>query len=181
MTGSRGVYRKLAALLSVGAVVLTSWIVAAPPVAAADPTASLSIQKAASDSSVTPGENFTYTIQFQCTAGTVNGCVNAKVDDPMPTYITIVGTPHVSGTSNYDASASTSTELIMTFTDNLGGGDIGLAPGHVVTVEAEVHVDDDAPPDRGWNDDPQHGDDRGRQRQYQAGQCGRHAERPVDP
>ncbi len=112
----------------------------------AQPTASLSIQKAASDQIVTPGQPFTYTIEFQCTAGTVNGCVNAKLDDPMPSFITITGAPQVTGTSNFDAGTSTATELIMTFTDDLGGGQQGLAPGNEVTVQLPVQVADDAPP-----------------------------------
>ncbi len=113
---------------------------------AADPTASLSIQKAASAQTVRPGQTFTYTIQLQCTAGTVNGCVNAKLDDPMPPYITIVGTPTVTGTTNFDVSATTSKDLAVTFTDDLGGGQQGLAPGEVVTVQVEVKVDEGAPP-----------------------------------
>ncbi|GAA5033110.1 hypothetical protein GCM10025738_16160 [Microbacterium fluvii] len=111
----------------------------------ATPTASLSIQKAASAGTVSPGDQFTYTIQFQCTAGTVSGCVNAELTDPMPAYLTVVGTPKVTGTANYDAGATTSSTLDVVFTDALGGGTVGLAPGKVVTVQVTVHVDDDAP------------------------------------
>ncbi len=141
-----GLIRRVVALLT--AVLLAVGLVGlgAGPAAAADPTASLSIQKAASAQTVKPGQTFTYTIQFQCTAGTVNGCVNAKLDDPMPSFITITGTPTVTGTSNYDASMSTATELIMTFTDDLGGGQVGLAPGNVVVVQVQAKVADDAPP-----------------------------------
>jgi hypothetical protein len=40
------------------------------PTASAAPTASMSIQKSADVSNVTPGQTFEYTIQVQCTAGT---------------------------------------------------------------------------------------------------------------
>ena len=138
--------RAIAALIALLLGVGLSGLGAAPALAA-DPTASMSIQKAASAQTVEPGQTFTYTIQFQCTAGTVNGCVNAVVDDPMPSYITIVGTPTVTGTSNYDISKSTSGELVISFTDSLGGGQIGLAPGNVVTVQVQAKVADDAPVD----------------------------------
>ena len=137
--------RRWTALLAVLVLVLGLVLAGAVPAAAADPTASMSIQKAASDTTVTPGQNFTYTLQFQCTAGTVNGCVNAKVVDPMPSYLTITGPPTVTGTANY-TNGSTSTQLVLTFTDDLGNGQVGLAPGKVVTVQVPVHVADNAPP-----------------------------------
>ena len=111
---------------------------------------------------MTPGQPFTYTIQFQCTAGTVNGCVNARLDDPMPSFITITGAPKVTGDSNFDASTSTATELIMTFTDDLGGGQVGLAPGEVVVVQLPVQVGGERAADRGWADAGEHGDHHGR-------------------
>ena len=137
--------RRWTALPAVLVLVLGLVLAGAVPAAAADPTASMSIQKAASDTKVIPGQNFTYTIQFQCTAGTVNGCVNAKVVDPMPSYLTITGPPTVTGTSHY-TNGSSSTQVVLTFTDDLGNGQVGLAPGKVITVQVPVHVADDAPP-----------------------------------
>ena len=64
----------------------------------ADPTASMSIQKSADVSGVTPGQTFDYTIQVQCTAGTVNGCVNAQLVDPLPDFLELNGDILVSGT-----------------------------------------------------------------------------------
>ena len=69
--------RSAAVLLTLVTLVLGLAGPGTAPAVAADPTASLSIQKAASDQTVQPGQTFTYTIQLQCTAGTVNGCVNA--------------------------------------------------------------------------------------------------------
>jgi uncharacterized repeat protein (TIGR01451 family) len=61
------------------------------PTASAAPTASMSIQKSTDDSNVTPGQTFEYTIQVQCTVGTVNGCVIARLVDPLPDYLELNG------------------------------------------------------------------------------------------
>lgn len=111
----------------------------------ATPTASLSIQKAANTRVVEPGQTFTYTLQFQCTAGAVNGCVNAELRDALPAYLTITGPLTVTGTPNYDSSASTSTTIDVRLTDNLGGGQIGLLPGRVITVQVPVRADASIP------------------------------------
>lgn len=113
----------------------------------AEATASLSIQKAASTATVSPGQTFTYTIQFQCTAGTVNGCVNAALTDPLPDYLRITGGITVSGTAAFDTSGSTGSQLDVVLTDDLGNGQIGLAPGKVVTVAVPVTVDSPLPPE----------------------------------
>jgi large repetitive protein len=77
----------------------------------------------------------------------VNGCVNAEMTDPLPSYLTIVGTPTVAGTSNYDLSGTTSTALDVKRTDPLGGGQVGLLPGNVVVVQMQVQVDNPLPTD----------------------------------
>lgn len=118
--------------------------VSAPAAWAADPTASMSIQKSANVATVTPGETFTYTVQVQCTTGTVAGCVNAQFSDELPPYISLNGTPTVSG-STTNPNVDEGPPVTVTFNDDLGGGEIGLAPGNVIVITIPVTVDDDIP------------------------------------
>src|ERR1700712_1290326 len=100
--------------------------IAAPAAIAADPTAAMTITKTASADDVIPGQAFEYSIDFQGTAGTVSGCVDATLTDPLPDYLEIVGAPTVSGgaagTSTVTASGTT---VSVKFNAPLGGGDIG--------------------------------------------------------
>ena len=106
----------------------------------------MSIQMSANVSSASPGQTFEYTIQLQCTAGTVNGCVNAQVSDPLPRYISVNGIPTVSGNTT-DPTIDAGPPVRITFNDDLGGEQIGLAPGNVIVIKLPVKVDDDIPVD----------------------------------
>ena len=138
--GRRWVGLLLSLLLGVGMVGV------AAPVASAEDTASMSIQISANVSSVNPGQTFEYTIAVECTAGTVNGCVNARVSDPLPRYISVDGIPTVSGNTT-DPTIDAGPPVLITFNDDLGGGQIGLAPGNVIVITIPVKVDDDIPVD----------------------------------
>lgn len=116
-------------------------VAGASPAAAAD--ASMSIQKAASVSDVTPGQTFEYTIQVQCTTSAVSGCTNATVTDPLPDHIELNGdivVPHSPA-----PTIDTDPPFRIAFNDDLGGGDVGLKSGEVVTITVPVKVSGDIP------------------------------------
>ncbi|WP_161632127.1 DUF5979 domain-containing protein [Nakamurella lactea] len=120
------------------------------PASAADPTASMTINKASSASEITPGQQFNYTIQVQCTAGTVAGCLNAAITDTMPDGITIVGDPTVSGNGAGGGNATVThddTSFTATFTDSLAGGVPGFSAGVVITITVPVRLDPAYPPE----------------------------------
>lgn len=125
-------------------------VIQIPSAGAADPTASMTIHKSATSTSPNPGEKFSYVVQVQCTAGTVSGCVDAAVHDPMPDGITIVDDITVSGadTAPTITPADPSDEFTLTFRDDLGGGDVGFAAGVAVTISVPVQLDPDYPPSK---------------------------------
>lgn len=140
-SGRRSGSLLLSLLLAVGMIGIS-----APAAWAADPTASISIQKSANTDVVEPGQTFDYTIQVQCTSGAVNGCVNAQVTDQLPEYISLNGAVTVAG-STTNPAVDEGPPIVVTFNDDLGGGQTGLAPGNVIVVTIPVVVDDDIPPD----------------------------------
>ncbi|WP_040494111.1 DUF5979 domain-containing protein [Ilumatobacter nonamiensis] len=118
--------------------------------AAIDPneiSGSLSIQKVADVSDVTPGQTFNYTIQVQCTTATVTGCLNATVTDPLPSYLIPNGPVQVTGTST-PPIVDDGPPIVITFQDDLDDGDIGLAAGEIVTITIPVQVDPTIPVDQ---------------------------------
>ena len=138
-----GRLRRVGVLLSTIGLGLGLTVALTPAAIAAD-TASMSIQKQADVSTVVPGQTFTYTIQFQCTAGTVSGCVNAEITDPLPPFVSLNGTPSIAGTTN-NPTIDPGPPVQITFNDDLGGGQVGLAPGNVIVLTIPVKIDDDIP------------------------------------
>lgn len=143
--------RRVAGLLTSVLLAVGMLGLSAPVASAADPTASISIQKTANADTVTPGETFEYTIQVQCTAGTVNGCVNATVTDQLPQYISLNGDVTVAGNTS-NPTVDDGPPIVVTFNDDLGGGQIGLEPGNVIVITVPVKVDDDIPVDASGED-----------------------------
>lgn len=127
-----------------------------PAANAADPTAAMTIHKSATSTSPKPGEKFSYVVQVQCTAGTVTGCVDAAVHDPLPEGLTVAGDITVSGaaTPPVITPANPVDEFTVTFKHDLGGGDVGLAAGVVVTISVPVQLDADYPPSKSGIDLP---------------------------
>lgn len=122
---------------------LTAGVVGVPRATAADPTASMSIQKVADTQQVAPGQSFTYTIQVQCTAASVTGCVNAEVTDQLPQYVEYVGPITVTGGAGNTVTSGP--PIVVTFTDDLGAGNVGLLAGRIVTITIPVRAADDIP------------------------------------
>ncbi|RIJ69558.1 DUF11 domain-containing protein [Nakamurella silvestris] len=113
---------------------------------AADPTASMTITKQASETTVIPGQVFEYTIEFQCTAGTVSGCVNAAISDVLPAGLIVAQTPDISGPAAAAATVDVSGNTVgITFGDDLGAGQKGLDAGASSTLTISVRVDPDIP------------------------------------
>lgn len=82
--GQKIAARVLAAMALVIALVATMGLAAAPR-AAADPTATMQIEKSAQvDGDLSPGTEFLYTITVTCSATTVAGCDNFVLTDPLP-------------------------------------------------------------------------------------------------
>lgn len=145
-SATRGLHLLVVMLLALGAVL------ALPVTAyAADPTASISIQKSVNTSTVVPGQTFDYTIQVQCTSGAVAGCVNAEVTDELPEYVSLNGTVTVAGSTD-NPTVDDGPPIVVTFNDDLGGGAVGLAPGNVIDITIPVKIDDDIPPEASGQD-----------------------------
>lgn len=108
---------------------------------------SLSIQKVAGSATVEPGQTFDYTIQVQCSTATAGGCVNAVLTDPLPPYITVNGPITVTGALT-PPIVDAGPPISITFQDDLGGGEIGLVAGRIVTITIPVVVDPSIPVDQ---------------------------------
>src|SRR5699024_1529937 len=69
---------------------------------------------------------------------------NAKLTDPLPEGLTITGDPTmtggVTGTIEHD-----DTSVTVTFTDDLGGGAVGIAAGKTSTLTIPVQLDPEYP------------------------------------
>ncbi len=142
--GGRWIPLALSLLLAMGLTVAVS-----STAVAADPTASTTVTKTASTPTPQPGVPFTYTIEFQCSAGEVNGCVNAQLVDPLPPGIEFAGNATLTGNtdatiSQTDAPAPTVT---VDFHDDLGANGVGLkAEGACpCTLTIPVQLDPDYP------------------------------------
>ncbi len=142
--GGRLIPLALSLLLAMGLTVAV-----ASTAVAADPTASTSVTKTASTPTPQPGVPFTYTIEFQCSAGEVNGCVNAQLVDPLPPGIEFAGDATLTG--NTDATISQTDTPVPTVTvdfhDDLGANGVGLkAEGACpCTLTIPVQLDPDYP------------------------------------
>lgn len=147
LLGIRGLLARLVVVLVLVASSMTV-LGGTRPVAAQQPTGSLSIQKVADATTVEPGQTFEYTIQVQCSTAAAAGCVNAELTDTLPPYILLDdGVDDISVTGA--ASTPTITEgppLTVGFNDDLGGGDTGLVAGQIVTITIPVVVDPTIPP-----------------------------------
>ncbi|MBT0993877.1 hypothetical protein KIN34_06200 [Cellulomonas sp. DKR-3] len=117
-----------------------------PP--AGDVTAELNLTKVSTADTVEPGQQYTYEIQLGCQVTAAAGCVDARITDPLPDYVTLVGTPTVSGVPAGDVTVTTDpdgTWFTVDFDEDLGDGDTGLSTTSTATVTVVVQVDDDIP------------------------------------
>ncbi|GMA23255.1 hypothetical protein GCM10025864_10140 [Luteimicrobium album] len=129
-------------MLGAFALVVTMGVGGALPAQAAD-TASLSITKTATETDLVPGQEFQYRITFQCTAGQVDGCVNAVLTDPLPDGIEIVpGAQPTTTAPNSEITVDGNTVKVE-FHQDLGGGQEGLQPGVQYTLTIPVRVSPD--------------------------------------
>jgi len=138
--------RGRAVVAVLGVVFLLFGFVVVSPVAAADPTASMTITKTASATDVQPRDEFEYSISFQCTSATEAGCVNAVVTDVVPGSLIIISDPVVTGIPAGDATSTVSGQTVsVAFQQDLGGGNVGLLAGVEATITFRVRVDPNIP------------------------------------
>lgn len=134
--------RRVAGLLA--AVLASSTVLVLDASPAFAQTASLSIQKVADTSVVTPGQTFNYTLQVQCTSATDAGCTNAVLSDPLPQFVALNGPITVTGASTPPV-VDEGPPILITFQDDLGNGTVGLVAGQIVTITVPVVVASDIP------------------------------------
>lgn len=94
------------------------------------PAPNLNINKSASKGTVTPGENFTYTVTVS-NVGDAAAPTGIQVTDPLPTQVTLVS---VNATNGFTCSVSTGT---VTCTDP--GSGLAAGQATVITIEVKVN------------------------------------------
>ncbi|MFV0634648.1 DUF5979 domain-containing protein [Demequina sp.] len=117
--------------------------------ASADPgPAGLSITKSVSQTSIAPGDTFTYTIQVSCvytTAAEVGGCVNALVSDTLPPQFSLNGPPEVVSAGNTTVVTGEEggglAEILFNTPFSEGEGGSGMVGGTTATITIPVIAD----------------------------------------
>ena len=116
--------------------VLTALVVSTPSVVQA---ADLAISKSSSVDVVEAGEAFEYRILVSCSSAT-SDCIDAVVTDVLPIELSgalddVFVAPIVGADATYDDSTRTAT---WTFTNDLGGGNVGLSSGSSLELILQV-------------------------------------------
>ena len=134
--------------LALAVVVLASMVITLPGATPAEAQAALGISKEASSETVASGETFQYRILVSCSS-TMGDCVDAVVTDVLPAELSQLAgdvfiPPLIGADSVYDEATGT---ITWTFTNDLGGGEIGLFTGSTVELLVEVEFPPGSTPD----------------------------------
>ncbi len=118
-------------------------LVSASPATAAP--AVLSLSKTASLSSVTPGQQFQYTLVAAC-SGLTEGCVNAKITDTLPAEFEVTSLPQSTSerTVTYDAVTRLLT-IEFTIPLNQPAGQFGLPAGASRSIQLGMRLPTETP------------------------------------
>ncbi len=137
--GSR---RRRGVALAAAALVFVTSVLWAGPARAADAT--LGLTKTASQPTVGPGTDFSYTLVAQC-SGLTSGCVNAVLTDVIPPQVVVDQStlPPSNAQRRVEYVPATRT-LTVTFLADLGGGQVGLPAGSSQNFTVNVSVPDNS-------------------------------------
>ena len=125
---------RIGRLLAAFAVFVLASLVAVAP--ATVQAADLGISKSSSVDVVQVGEAFEYRILVSCSSAT-SDCVDAVVTDILPPELSgaaadVFAVPVIGAVAAYDEAARTAS---WTFTNDLGGGNVGLGVGLLARVD----------------------------------------------
>ncbi len=134
----RRIFTALGALLvAVGAAAPAAALPDPPP---SDVTAVATLDKTASETEISPGETFTYTLTVGCSSITDTGCKNAVLSDVVPAPFVVVEAVVGGGVNSAAEPVVDGNRVTVDWTTPLGDGTVGILDNTTAVVEITARL-----------------------------------------